>query len=288
MECDSCRSDTFTFLFHHHHQWKVQQCTSCGLVQVIPRPHISEIRKLYENDVSHFTPYLEQAEVHKKYFTNKLQELKNKLKTQNSKLPSPITILDVGCLTGVLLTVANEMGMKTQGVDISQDAVNYCVSQGLAVSQGTIGNFWKKHKKKKYSIITAFEIIEHEYSPKEMLSSIWKLLDKNGVVAISTPNYGSWWRKIMGKYWPGYQHREHLFFYDPESLQFLFRSVGFREISIVTGDSRPFPLSFLFTRAGDYFPFFVPFFNLFARIVKPFGLKNPINPWDDILVIAQK
>jgi 2-polyprenyl-3-methyl-5-hydroxy-6-metoxy-1,4-benzoquinol methylase len=260
----------------------VQECKQCGLAQVIPRPSKKEVAALYKNDEAHFDPYIEQEFVHRKYFRNKLSAISRQLSAKITKL------LDVGCLTGVLLDEARGMGIKAEGIDISKDAVHYCRNRGLLAYEGTIETFRKKFPRKKYHAITAFEIIEHEYSPRIMLETMYVMLEKGGMVMVSTPNHGSWWRKIMGKRWPGYTHPEHLYFFDKESLEYLFKTAGFRDIVVKTGDGRPFPLWFLFKRGADYFPGFAPILKMLGMITRILPIKNPINPWDDLLVIAKK
>jgi len=302
--CDSCGGDSFQFLFDHHNNWKVQQCGSCCLVQVIPRPTRKEVAALYDNDESHFDPYIEQEEVHRAYFKSKLLQIrvqrtvdrgqnnlekkKNNGIARTSNLESRISLLDVGCLTGVLVSEAERMGMKAEGLDISKDAVQYCKKRGMTAYQGTLETFIKKHPRKKYDVVTALEIIEHEYSPLSLIMSMYTSLHSGGVAVVSTPNHGSWWRSLMGKKWPGYTHPEHLYFFDPHSLEYLFKKVGFTEVTVTSGDSRPFPLWFLFKRGADYFPEFAPVLKMVASLTRLLPIQNPINPWDDLLVIAKK
>jgi predicted TPR repeat methyltransferase len=188
---------------------------------------------------------------------------------------------------GVLLQEAQIQGFRAEGLDISADAVAYCKKQGLTATTGSVGDYAKKTKKK-FHVITAFEIIEHEYEPRKMVETMYHMLYEDGLAIVTTPNHGSIWRMVMGKYWPGYQHTEHLFFFDEASLWNLFTSVGFTHVEIRKDDSRPFPLSFLFTRAADYFPLFGPWLRFFGKLLAPLPLVNPINPWDDLIVIARK
>ncbi len=284
--CDGCGSSEFNFLFDHHHNWDVQQCKQCGLTQVLPRPTRKEVAALYHNDESHFDPYIEQERVHRTYFRNKLLTIRNQLRLKRNT--SPARLLDVGCLTGVLLDEAGKMGINAEGLDISKDAVTFCKNRGFTAYQGTLERFIKKYPRKKYNVVTAFEIIEHEYSPYTLVQSMYKLLPEGGIAAVSTPNHGSWWRMVMGKRWPGYTHPEHLYFFDSQSLAYLFKRVGFSEVTVTSGDSRPFPLWFLFKRGADYFPEFASILKMLASMTKLLPLKNPINPWDDLLIIAKK
>lgn len=283
-QCDSCGGEQFTFLFDHHQNWKVQQCQACGLTQVIPRPPMKEVAALYHEDFAHFNPYQEQLDVHRAYFKGLLNRVRKYLADGKRQ----ITLLDVGCALGVLLDEAEKQGIQAEGVDLSKDAVTYVQDMGHKATYGTAASFHKLFPSKRFNAITACEVIEHEYSPKKMVTAIYDMLKPGGYALVTTPNHGSWWRKVMGKYWPGYQHKEHLYFFDPASLETLFFRVGFTEVTVVKDQPRPFPLSFLFKRAADYFPLFAVPLRIAGAMVRPFGFTNPINPWDDLLVIAKK
>lgn len=246
----------------------MEPCKGCGLVAVVPMPNETEIKTLYHEDFDHFAPYLDQIDVHRKYFQKKLREIVGK------------KILDIGCAMGVFLEEAQKEGREAYGVDISKDAVIYCKKKGLRVSQ--------TYPRMSFDAVTAFEVIEHERNPLGMMKRVYTLLKKGGVAVLTTPNHDSIWRKIMGKSWVGYKHPEHVTFWNPRSLRVLMEKTGFKKIKIQKDTLRPFPLSFLFTRAADYFPWAAWLFKPIGKILQHFNIVNPINPWDDLIVVGRK
>lgn len=242
------------------------------MVQVAPMPGMRTIRKLYHNDMEHFDPYIAQRSVHREYFRKKIQEIQ--------KLIKPVSLLDIGCAMGILLEEGKKAGYRVQGMDISKDAVAYCRKRGLSVSQS-----WPTSK---FSVITAFEIIEHERDPLGMMRRVYKLLNKGGLAVVTTPNHDSFWRKIMGRGWVGYHHPEHLTFWDRKSLRELFKRAGFKNSIIRPDIPRPFPLSFVFTRGADYLPWAAGILKPIGRFLDRFDIRNPVNPWDDLIVFARK
>lgn len=245
------------------------KCPMCGLVQAVPMPTVNEIAALYHEDMDHFEPYLDQIDVHKEYFRNILKGIK-----KNAML------LDIGCAMGALLIEAKKKGIEAMGVDISRDAVAYCRKQGLDVSD--------KWPNKKFDVVTAFQVIEHERDPLGFMKRVQTLLKKGGLVILATPNYGGFWRKVMGKHWFGFAHPEHVVLLDFTSMRNLLEKAGFHNIEIRADSPRPFPLSFAIKRAADYFPvlrfLLLPLGNFFNK----FNIINPINPWDDMIVYAKK
>ena len=247
----------------------MKKCPVCGLVQFAPMPTAGVIAALYHEDLEHFEPYIKEISVHREYFRKELGFIKKKG-----------TLLDIGCAMGILLEEAKKIGFKVQGVDISKDAVAYCRKKGLSVST--------KWPSSKFDVITAFEIIEHERDPLAMVRHIHKLLNKGGLVLITTPNYDSVWRKIMGKWWVGYRHPEHVTFWTPQSLTYLLAHTGFKNIVVRHDKPRPFPLSFAVTRSADYFPWAAWILRPLGRLLDSLTIRNPINPWDDLIVYAEK
>jgi 2-polyprenyl-3-methyl-5-hydroxy-6-metoxy-1,4-benzoquinol methylase len=246
-------------------------------------PTVREIAELYHEDLPHFDPYIDQTSVHRAYFRKKITEIIEQLTTNNLQL----SLLDIGCATGILLEEVQQAGFQAIGIDISKDIVTHCRKKGLKVFAGTIQSV-RALRPSSFDVITAFQIIEHERNPKSMVKRIYSLLKKGGLVVLATPNYGGIWRKIMGKHWVGFSHPEHVALFTPESMTRLLKDAGFGDIHAKRDSPRPFPLSFAFTRAADYFPKLAWIFKPIGRLFEYFKFINPINPWDDMIVFAKK
>lgn len=273
MKCVVCGGTKFQILFPHKNG-HVGKCESCELAQVVPMPTKADIAKLYHEDFDHFTPYLEQIEVHRAYFRRVLRDV---IPADDNRR---LRLLDIGCALGVLLEEAKKVGFMVQGIDISKDAVKYCKKKGLEVSQ--------KWPKKQFDIVTAFQIIEHERDPLVFMKRVHTLLNKGGLVVLATPDSGGMWRKIMGKRWVGFTHPEHVVLLNFNSMRVLLEKAGFKHIEIRRDSPRPFPLSFAFKRAGDYFPSLKFLLLPLGKLFDHFQIKNLINPWDDMIVYAKK
>lgn len=287
MQCVLCKGKQFTKLFPHHNGWVMGKCDACGLVQVTPMPSEQEISALYHEDFDHFDPYIEQEKVHHTYFRTKVTEMLARFRgvpLTHGKLK----LLDIGCLTGILLVEAKKAGMKVTGVDISRDAADYCRKKGYTVYPGTIQSLGKKLKPNSFDIISAFQIIEHERNPLFMMKRIHLLLKRDGIVVMATPNYGGMWRKLMGRRWFGFAHPEHVVLFDFRTMKTLLEKAGFHDIDVHADSPRPFPLSFAFTRGADYFPWAAWLLKPIGRLLDHLDMKNPINPWDDMIAYGKK
>ncbi|OGG11935.1 hypothetical protein A2Z00_03900 [Candidatus Gottesmanbacteria bacterium RBG_13_45_10] len=260
------------------------KCVSCGLVQAVPMPTDRDITSLYHEDMEHFEPYIEQLAVHHAYFRKKIADIQSMFGRRPLKGG---TLLDIGCAMGVLLEEAKKVRMKAVGVDISKDAVTYCNRHGLTARAGTVYSA-KGLKSASFDVITAFQVIEHERDPLKMMKRIHSLLKKDGMVILATPNYGGLWRRLMGRRWFGFAHPEHVVLFDFKTMQTLLEKAGFRNIEVRRDTSRPFPLSFVFTRGADYVPWAAWLLRPIGKLIDGLKLTNPINPWDDMIVFARK
>ena len=78
-KCVLCAGQAFTKLFDHHKNWVMGRCDSCGLVQVVPMPTKQEIQGLYEEDMEHFEPYIDQESVHRVYFRGVMEKIQKRM-----------------------------------------------------------------------------------------------------------------------------------------------------------------------------------------------------------------
>lgn len=82
-------------------------------------------------------------------------------------------------------------------------------------------------------VIASFEVIEHLFSPKELLINCSRLLRKGGLVVFSCPNIVGFDNLVLGSASPTIDH-EHLNYFNPHSLEHLVTTCGFNVLEILT------------------------------------------------------
>lgn len=279
ISCPICRRKDFR-VFYKSAKRQVVGCKHDGLVFVNPQPTKSQVLSLYGSKYfKNFDPYLKNRQAHLAYFNKKLDQIEKRI--------SKGKVLDVGCATGFLLEEAKKRGWQELGVDVSSFAVNYCWKQGLLVKKGTIAEI--RFPNKSFNVVTSLQTIEHEIDPLEHLKEIYRILSPGGMAVLTTPDHNALTRKLMGKGWFGYRHKEHLFFFTRKTLGVLFKKAGFSKVEFKKDDSRPFRISYCLTRLVDFYPG-IP--GIIIKIVNKFlgGLAIPIptDPWGDIIIFATK
>lgn len=108
--------------------------------------------------------------------------------------PAPAEVLDVGCGDGGLASVLQEKGYVVDGADISPQAIEHARSflrKGYLVDLSA--STWDEGlMKQHYDVVIATEVLEHTFSPDEVLGRLKLLLKDDGAILITVPNFLFW------------------------------------------------------------------------------------------------
>ncbi len=235
--------------------------------------------KLYGKKYYAAAPYPKDS--NQKYFKDKLETLKKFTGETNP------TILDVGCGWGDFEEVLEKEHYKYLGIDTDEEAIKICRKKGLNCIKGDINKLLLGGKKGrdgifrqnltlKFSAVIFFQVLEHQKDPLKFLTSATKLLKKNGIILITTPNNDSPLRKILGKHWSVYNEPSHFVFYDLNTLKKVLIKAGLRSIIVRRDNFRKIGLNYILGRLGANFND-----KLFEQI------SLPTDPFGDLTAIAR-
>lgn len=134
-------------------------------------------------------------------------------------------LLEVGTGAGELTSVAKELLFDITGIEIrSIYAKN--VSDRLNIPIYSV-DFMDFDTDKLFDIIILGDVLEHVPNPIKMLEKTYNLLDKEGIVWISTPNFESAFTYIMKDKDPMWRVCEHLNYFSFTSLKGILEKIGF-------------------------------------------------------------
>jgi hypothetical protein len=78
-----------------------------------------------------------------------------------------------------------------------------------------------------------FDTIEHLFDPRAVLTATARALAPRGVLMISTPNFRSFSRRLLGSSWAVLSPLEHLYYFDERRLTRLLEECGFTGVTFV-------------------------------------------------------
>lgn len=102
-------------------------------------------------------------------------------------------VLDIGCGAGTLSLYLGSKGIRVLGVDISENAIKASLSTARYLNLSnhvhfrTI-DFPKQCITGRFDLILLTEVIEHLKNDEYVLKKLKKILDKNGLLFLSTPS----------------------------------------------------------------------------------------------------
>jgi 2-polyprenyl-3-methyl-5-hydroxy-6-metoxy-1,4-benzoquinol methylase len=141
-------------------------------------------------------------------------------------------LLEVGCGSGRMLKIMQDLGWESEGIDFDPDAVRNAVSKGLRVRVGDLVS--QGYPDESFDVITLSHLIEHVHDPRALLRECYRLLKPKGTLVIVTPNSKSFGHSIFKSNWRGLEPPRHLHIFSMKSLQELVAPVGFQITRIRT------------------------------------------------------
>ena len=112
---------------------------------------------------------------------------------ENSKTPlKKLKIADIGCGGGLLCEPLSKVGAKLTGIDASKENIEvakiHAQKSKLDINYHNIELDQLIEKKEKFDVVLAMEVVEHVDNVEYFISSLEKILKKDGLIFIATLN----------------------------------------------------------------------------------------------------
>jgi SAM-dependent methyltransferase len=247
VSCPLCAADSMSII-HIRKPFKVVNCSGCGLSYLSPRLKEPIMKKIYEGhgyfsegDFTGYRDYISQEKSLRVTFRRFLAELQRHELTTGR-------LLEIGSGYGYFLAEARDFFQHISGVELSAKAAT-CAGKlsGINVHTGDLNSLppeWRN-----FDVIIAINVIEHIYAPIEFLIAAKQRLKSGGRIVIATPDFGSFWYKILGDKWPSFKIPEHVTFYTSGTLSLLLERAGFGDIRKIRF-LHSFPLGLISSKFG--------------------------------------
>lgn len=232
--CPACNSRDAQ---HDHTEGRLIKCARCLAEMIWPLPTSNELNAIYsahnaftaigETDVSRYERDPSGKANHAKYVQGVLSKY---------ALKSDATVLEVGCMHGLVILELAKLGYKCFGVDPSPEGIQYLNDHGGTGYQGTMVD--KDMPFKHADAVIAFHSFEHMPDPYATLRRIEGLLPVGGILHFAVPNWAGLAAQRERERWKWYAPPFHLHYFTQESLIKILVRMRFKVLSFssIAGD----------------------------------------------------
>jgi SAM-dependent methyltransferase len=232
--CQLCGSTEREPMFRDE-PFEVVRCKRCGLVYVTPRHGADTLlesvygESYWRSDSPKqkgYADYAKDAQLYLKTYRLRVGLIASWLDGRKVK------VLDVGCAAGYFLQVMRERGHDVWGSEVSapiakmaqdvlgEDRVHVGLLAGAAGRK-------KGFEPGSFDLVTLWDVVEHVPEPQSLLREVRAMLKPDGLLVLETQNVKSGFARLLGRRWQHYKHEEHLYHFDPSTVEELLRQTGF-------------------------------------------------------------
>ncbi len=197
---------------------KVAFCKSLNLVQLVSHP---QPKKMFNKNYPFYTSSSKSMIKHFKVYSNWIK--KNFLKTNKS-------ILEIGSNDGTFLN--NFKNTFSLGFEPSKSVHNVALSNNVKsinkfFNSKNIKNLTKQ--KKKFGVIVGSNVICHIPNQNDLVKSMIKLLDDDGVIIFEEPYLGAMYKKTSYDQ----LYDEHIYMFSASSVKKIYNKFGYKLIDVI-------------------------------------------------------
>ena len=153
--------------------------------------------------------------------------------------------------------------------------------KNINIYSTTLQNFAKK---KKYEMITYWDVFEHLTDINNEIFHIKNFLKKDCYLVLNIPDYGSVFRKVLRFHWPFFLD-VHLYYFNKSSIELFMKNNQFELVEVIK-HFQILKLGYILERASNIFPF-IKFFSFIVKICNLENLKIKYNIGQNIYIFRK-
>lgn len=211
------------------------ECISCGTVYMSPRPS-EDLLEEYHRRSAHYRFWAEHifpASEEVRFTEIALPRAKRIVLLCCEHQISLDKILDLGAGYGTfcraMQTVVYELAIHA--LEPVPALATACRKSGFTVHEQTVAQ--QDFPEGYFDVITAWEVVEHVFSPRDFLEKCYSWLGAGGLLCLTCPNVMGFDVFTLGAT-SGVVEHEHLTYFNPVSITMLLEEIGFSVLEITT------------------------------------------------------
>ena len=150
-------------------------------------------------------------------------------------------LMDIGCAVGWFMTICQEYGLRTKGVEPDKKIAEVGLKRGFDIKIALFPD--ERLEQEQADIVSFNDVFEHIPNPIEALQASHRLLDDNGLLMINLPNSNGVFYRIarvaakfgytapLERLWQKGYLSPHLYYFNHTNLQQLCEQHGFVSVS---------------------------------------------------------
>jgi len=235
VNCPACAENDFTVKYKKY-GFRYTECRSCKTFYTNPRPNAELLGKFYARSANYeyWNKYIFPASEktrREKIFKPRVDKMLELCRKYNSQMNS---LLEVGAGFG---TFCEELGSrkifkKILAVEPTPGLAETCRNKGIETIEKPIEQIHLEEKDR-FDVIVNFEVIEHIFSPRDLILQCKKNLKPGGLFLVTCPNGQGFDVLTLGTVSNTVDH-EHLNYFNPGSLPLLLEKCGFEVLEVLT------------------------------------------------------
>ncbi len=201
---------------------KTKLCKCCGLMRSDPYYDSDTIDKFY--DCEYRPLYVGSNECTDGFFDNQKSIGTSILKFSTDFLSADMTVHEIGCGAGGILTPFRELGCRVSGNDLGSEYIVFGKKKGLELHHG---DFFKIAENREFDLIILNHVLEHVTDPVAFATKLHDKLAPQGFLYVGVPGID-----VIPVYYHNdialYLQNAHAYHYCQFTLSEVLKKAGFK------------------------------------------------------------
>lgn len=210
---------------------RIVRCTRCNLVMQDLDWSDEEIAKYYNEEYQQTNSLVEShAQTPRERFDDRLKTIHPLFEMVKPLLKPGMTVLEVGCGAGELLSLIKPLVVECVGVEMNEPFVEFIRADlKMEAHAGDVTKMdWQGRK---FDLVICVDSLDHMNNPLEVLTFMKNLLSPGGKMWVAVPNLNEVLNHFLpepnqSRYHTFFWHRAHFFYFNAETLGRMLVAAG--------------------------------------------------------------